>query len=150
MSSKLALLLVPLVALAACKGPDDAGADAQAPAVGPAPPVLDEVKIGLPEWDFSSAPVEGVTLELDPTPLDLCDGGGKVVTVRWQLGGGLPQPQVWVQGGSARPKLFAAPNGTQGEATTGPWVDESTVFFLVEGSSQRVLREVRPTAAACG
>src|SRR5690606_20369501 len=148
MSRKLALLLVPLVALPACKGPDDAGADAQAPAVGPAPPVLDEVKIGLPEWGFSSAPVDGVTLELDPTPLDLCDGGGKVVTVRWQLGSGLPQPQVWVQGGSARPKLFAAPNGTQGEATTGPWVDESTGCFLGVCRIDCYLCAVRRTAAA--
>jgi len=147
MSKKLALAILPLLALAACKGPGNEG-DAQTPAFGPAPPVTEQAKVGLPEWDFSAAPVEGFSLEIEPDPVDFC-AGSQAVTVRWDLGPGLATPQVWVQGGTAAPKLFAAPNGARGEAASGPWVNESTIFFLVDGGNGRVLREVRPTPARC-
>lgn len=149
MSKKLAIAIaiVPLLALAACNGSGN-GSDPQTPAFGPSPPVTEEVQVGLPEWDFSAAPVDGVSLEIEPETVDFC-AGPQAVTLRWNLGVAMAAPQVWVQGGNARPKLFAAPDGIEGEAASGPWVDESTVFFLIDGGNGRVLREARPTPATC-
>ena len=147
MSRKLAMVIVPLIALSACKGPEQGG-EAQAPAFGPPPPKVEEVQIGMPEWDRSAAPAEGVSLEIVPTPVAMCSGA-QVVAVHWDLGAGMARPQIWVQGGPARPKLFAAPDGAVGEATTGPWVDQATIFFLVEGDSGKLLGDGGPTPAPC-
>lgn len=148
MSKKLALAIVPILALAACKE-SRVEAEGQQPAFGPSPPALDEVQVGLPEWDFSSAPSDAVSLEIIPTPVDFCANASQAVAVRWDLGAGMAKPEIWVQGGAGRPKLFAAPGQPQGEAETGPWVNDATIFFLVDGSSGKVLRELRPVAVPC-
>lgn len=156
MSRTLPLAALALLALAACKAPEaeqPAAAPATTPpapaAVQPAPPAPEADRLGKAEWDFSSAPAADTLLEVVPDPVDFCSGSQQAVTVRWEVPRSIHSPQIWVQAGTS-PKLFTAPRSPNGQEPTGPWVGESTTFFLVDATTGKVLRQASPTPAPCG
>jgi len=75
----------------------------------------------------SQAAVQG-SIAIEPNPIRVCDGTGVgTATVRWQLSGDIAVAQVHAgQIGN----LFAQDGSSS--ATTGKWVGDGFVFYLVD------------------
>lgn len=147
-------LLASCVMLAACGGASDpaatsapAGQDSATTAAGAdqaAPlPAADE-------WDRSSSPVEGTSLEIVSNPISFCNGVRQVAEVRWDVGAaGATSLQLWIEGASGNRKLWVSTKAQAGSKQTGPWVAEGTSFVALDPNGNRVINSTTVVAANC-
>lgn len=148
MNKKLAIAMLPLVLVAACRAPES---DTAAPAAAQDAPRADgQAPDAGPQagWDFAAPAADDVSLTISPDPVDFCDGGTRSVTVRWEIARSYASPQIWAQPG-VKAKLFSAPSDRASEEETGDWVKQDTTFYLVDAATGRVLKQVKPTPAPC-
>jgi len=83
-------------------------------------------------------PVEGAPMVANPNPAPACDATGNSMTeMAWSDAG-----IIDVRLDSADGKLFASA-GKAGSASTGKWVKDGQVFFMVDAANSEVLHQVK-------
>lgn len=95
------------------------------------------------------AAVTGITFTATPNPIQVCDGSGYGITkLSWTSS---PARAVHIRVGSATGPTMASQSGTSGAATTGKWVAQGTVFYLVDTNTGLALADttVGVTANGC-
>ncbi len=107
---------------------------------------VEKLSSGVHTSEFQINGPPAPTIELDPNPIQVCEGRVGQTWVSWNASG---VESVEVRVSASDGNVFA-PGPAQGTAQTGLWVRDGMTFYLVDGSSADALATVTATFTSEG